>query len=299
VGIAPLFLATRGVRGGVLAFVGHENSDYQDFVIDCRFPSVAEALLIFLGTLPEPWHVFRLHELPEWSVARGVVEGEAAFRQKVLRLDPTLCPGLIRTGKEMVFESYAGKTRMRRERKRLERAGHVETLHLRTSDEILPRLEAFFEQHERRWSATRTPSLFREEANRTFYRCLVEHLGPPGRILFTVLMLDGQPIAHHFGFLDGQKLLFYKPTYDIQFHSLSPGTNLLRELWLLCETLQLKEMDYTRGDEWYKERFANHVDANANYVWYRRRWDRVRGDVVRRLRCMARRAIARRGRTRE
>src|SRR5206468_1228139 len=33
---------------------------------------------------------------------------------------------------------------------------------------------------------------------------------------------------------------------------------------------QFDEFDFTRGDEQFKHRFANHLDHNATFVWYRK-----------------------------
>ena len=303
VGLAPLYHEERALRAGRLQFVGHGNSDYLDFLV-CAARGKAGAARGNVGaaggevgvaggevaalmdaalSIPERWQTFHAADLPEWSALRRVLEA-APGRLRWRRLPDTPCPGLRRAGDEPVFQRATESTMLRKNSKLLLRAGVVETRHGRTAAEIQPHLERFFSMHVQRWSTTPYPSLFLAAENRDFYRRLVEHM-PPERLLFTVVMLDEVPVAFHFGFVHAAKLIFYKPTYDVARSKLSPGSTLLRELFRWCEDNAMQEFDFTRGDEAFKDHFANHLDRNANYVGYRRRaglWcdaalDRARG----------------------
>jgi len=293
VALAPLFHQESALRRD-LCFLGHGNSDYLDFVVAAGREDAAATLLAAAGSLEERWHRFHLLDLPAWSVVRQRLEaagtpGSLLFR----RGDDTACPGLVRLTGEKTFLLATQHKMLRNNSKILARAGRVETVHLSGAAAIQPHLEGFFATHVRRWSSTPYPSLFLDEENRRFYRCLVEHM-PVERLLFTVVTLDGRPVAYHFGFVYGGILFFYKPTYDVESRRLSPGSTLLVELFKWCEARGLEEFDFTRGDEAFKERFANHVDHNASYVWYRSRsasWqDALAGRSLRAARRLLRRS---------
>jgi CelD/BcsL family acetyltransferase involved in cellulose biosynthesis len=290
VGLAPLYHEERAFRAGRLQFVGHGNSDYLDFLVaeaggevGAVGGKVAAALVEAALSIPERWQTFHAADLPEWSALRRALEATPG-RLRWRRLPDTPCPGLRRAAHEPVFQRATESKMLRKNSKLLVRAGVVETRHGRTAAEIQPHLERFFAMHVQRWSATPYPSLFLAAENRDFYRRLVERMSPE-RLLFTVVLLDEVPVAFHFGFVHAAKLLFYKPTYDVAHSKLSPGSTLLVELFRWCEDNAMQEFDFTRGDEAFKDHFANHLDRNANYVGYRRRtglWcdtalDRARG----------------------
>ena len=299
VGLAPLYHEERALRAGQLQFVGHGNSDYLDFLVratggevGAAGGEVVAALVNAALSIPEGWQTFHAADLPEWSALRGVLE-TAPGRLRWRRLPDTPCPGLRRAGDEPVFQRATESTMLRKNSKLLLRAGVVETRHGRTAAEIQPHLERFFSMHVQRWSTTPYPSLFLAAANRDFYRRLVEHM-PPERLLFTVVMLDEVPVAFHLGFVYAAKLIFYKPTYDVARSKLSPGSTLLRELFRWCEDNAMQEFDFTRGDEAFKDHFANHLDRNANYVGYRQRAGLWRDAALDRARGIRRKLLRRR-----
>ena len=290
IALAPLFHQQSALRGD-LCFLGHGNADYLDFVVARGREDAAATLLTAAGSIEERWQRFHLVDLPAWSVVRQALESTGA-PGTLSRGDDTACPGLVRRPGEQTFLLTTRHKMLRNNSKVLARAGRVETQHLSGAAAIEPHLEGFFATHVRRWSGTAYPSLFLQEENRRFYRCLTEKM-PPERLMFTVVTLDGRPVAYHFGFVYGGSLLFYKPTYDVESRRLSPGSTLLVELFQWCEARGLEEFDFTRGDEAFKDRFANHVDHNASWIWYRSRSACWQDALVGRGRQVARRLLRR------
>ena len=129
--------------------------------------------------------------------------------------------------------------------------------HLRSSAEILPWLESFFAQHERRWRETDSPSLFAQPAQRDFYRRLAACADAAGWLRFTVLLADSSPVAFHFGFAHQGSFLWYKPSFDVALARRSPGEVLLRQLILAAQAEGMQNFDFGLGDETFKRRFAD------------------------------------------
>ena len=158
-----------------------------------------------------------------------------------------------------IFERLARKESLRRNENRLRRKGNLEFRHIEDRREIQGHLDEFFAQHATRQALNGVRSQFLDSAPRAMMRALVEELDPARQLRFCALELDGRAIAYHFGFQRAGKLIFYVPTFDVNYWGDSPGDVLLRNLFKYAQKEKLSEFDFSIGDEAYKERFANYV----------------------------------------
>ena len=132
----------------------------------------------------------------------------------------------------------------------------------------MPHLDSFFAQHIARWQATPFPSLFREPAQRQFYRTLSTQAADTGWLRFTRLDWDGHPIAFHFGACYEGSYLWYKPSFDVELARQSPGEVLLRQLLLAAMVEGAETFDFGLGDEAFKQRFATRTERVRNWGLY-------------------------------
>jgi CelD/BcsL family acetyltransferase involved in cellulose biosynthesis len=271
VGIAPLYVHPRAWALGrtAVCFIGRGNADYCDFIIEAGETAVANELLEAARNIPETWVAMHLENLLDGGSAAQALYRRPFAKLQLLGTCP--CPAVIRRPGERTFEELTKKKMLRQNTKLLSRAGRVDTTHLTEADRILPHLEDFFSQHIRRWDSTSSPSLFLDPANRAFYASLVDRLAPEGHILFSLVSLNGRPVAYHFGFIEQPTLYYYKPTYEPEFARLSPGTTLLASLFSYCEERGLAKFDFMRGNEPYKAHYANWTERTWSYVVHRRR----------------------------
>jgi CelD/BcsL family acetyltransferase involved in cellulose biosynthesis/GNAT superfamily N-acetyltransferase len=278
VALAPLFLQMEcpgfsfpPSRAWSLRFVGEEHADYLNFLVDRAVPGALDFLLDALTCRVASWDRFYLPEIPEGSQLYSklmVLSNQTTSGLTLLHRTP--CPGITIPGKEPQVADLLHKQSLKRSLAKMSRSGTLQVLHLRRSDEILPLLPGFFRQHIDRWAVTGSPSLFLNPQNRAFYESLVKSLTRDGKLIFTVINFQSAAAAYHFGLVSGNSFVWYKPTFDITLFRISPGEVLLRELIQLALQSQFDEFDFTRGDEQFKHRFANHSDHNATFVWYRK-----------------------------
>ena len=113
------------------------------------------------------------------------------------------------------------------------------------------------------------PSQFLDPAQRVLFEALVEELDPTRILRFAVLELNDRPIAYHFGFEFDGKFIWYKPSFDVALWDSAPGEVLIRHLLIYCLGAQVREFDFTVGDEAFKYRFANHERQNLEIIFYR------------------------------
>src|SRR5262249_39498421 len=131
--------------------------------------------------------------------------------------------------------------------------------------------------------------------NQDFYRQLVKTLGSKKDVVFTVLRLDGYPVAFHFGFRSGGEFFWYKPTFDIRLAHLSPGEVLLRELFAMAAREGYTGFDFLRGDDSFKTGFASSSPRNVSIVVRSRGLDRRVRQTARSVRSPLRMAVSRIG----
>jgi CelD/BcsL family acetyltransferase involved in cellulose biosynthesis len=267
IAIAPLF-----VDGEMAFFVGSGGSDYLDFIGDATAPGVMEAILEAVLARVPGLLGFRFYHVPDAS-RTGHRLCEAATRMRLECVDEgeLAAPALDLGRHGEAGLAAAGKKSLVRHERGFCRLGTLAVLHLRRADEILPRLDAYFDQHERRWQGTGHPSLFREPVHRAFYRRVAAGADDEGWLRFTAVEFDGRPIASHFGFSHRGRFLWYKPSFEIELARQSPGEVLLRQLLLAAVQEEATVFDLGLGDEAFKHRFASRVPLVRTWGLYPRK----------------------------
>jgi len=269
VGVAPLVVRRGRSRERVVRFLGDGRADYCDVLGSRQDPEVTLALLQAV-LRSHSWDVIELNNLPEASATPGLIRDLCHDRGFPLRTDQQyICPTLLISGLEGFAHSVRNKASLRRRENHFRRQGRLTCSHLRSFAEIEPYLDRFFEQHISRWASTRSPSLFLDGRNRCFYRELAQSLSGESWLLFSVLELNGEPIAFHFGFDYGNSLIWYKPSFNIQKASGSPGLVLVKHLIDFALSNNRCELDFTVGDEPFKRRFTNTTRRTLSVRVYR------------------------------
>lgn len=254
VGILPLVR-----QGTAIRFMGMPGADYSDIL--CRGEAAHEVTAAALRTLLrlEGWSTCRLNNLRDNSaLARSVMRLPADVRchMNFLRLARRSAL-VLGQGREDVIEATRRKPALKRHRNKLYRSGEVRFRHLERRDEAHRLLPTLFQQHITRRAMAGEYSQFLLPEWRNFYAALVDELDLRGQLRFSVLELDGRPIACHFGFECNGTLILYKPTFDVDYWELSPGDVLLSELLAYARDQALDEVDFTIGAEPYKDHFTN------------------------------------------
>lgn len=269
----------RWVAGGLLRVEGHRAEflgtgpgDYLDVAVDRSVDEATAGELkraIVLAVL-ESCDVTEVHlkNLPSEQGTVAVL-GNGFRGVHVARLRSGPAPTMDIDGADAVLKSKS----VRRCENRLRKQGTVTCETFRVAEEILPRLDEFFDQHVRRWGGRRSPSLFESAESRELYRRLTTELAESGVLRFTEIRLSGKLAAAHYGFFDAGRFVWYKPTYEPAMAELSPGVVLIANLVRLAVEEGAKELDFTIGDEAFKSRYATRerevVDLLATKSWSR------------------------------
>jgi CelD/BcsL family acetyltransferase involved in cellulose biosynthesis len=259
--LAPLKVAHRRMFGrpvSVVEFLGFPRADYCDLLVAPGRQDAVERLLLPILQQEVPWDVLRLGNVPESSPHLAAVR--QAFERAGYPMHdqpPAEAPACILTP-EAAY-AVTRKKSLKRHHNHFAREGELELRHLREAADIDPWLDRFFDQHVARRALTSSPSPFRANGERQAVRTMVAHVAPTGRLLFSVLLFRGCPLAFHLGFLDEGRLLWYVPAFDVAYIRHSPGEVLLKLLLEHAIAHGCREFDFGIGEEPYKYRFANHV----------------------------------------
>lgn len=152
--------------------------------------------------------------------------------------------------------SSKSRYNLRRAEKQLRELGTVEYVVADTADQACAFTTAMMEHKQRRYWTTGAHDILSDPAFRSFYErsCL----SPEIPVHVSAILLDGVPIAEHWGLVDRDSLYVIMPTFDEEsYGKYSIGSLLV--IQLLKDSLHrgLGWVDFTIGDEEYKKRWCN------------------------------------------
>jgi CelD/BcsL family acetyltransferase involved in cellulose biosynthesis len=227
---------------------------------------VLTAILAEAAELVDGFLGFRFYHLPDAS-RTGIALQKAAAELGFTCYDegelPAPAINLNATG-----EQITQKKSLVRHQRFFEREGDLSVRHFRQPQDILPRLDRFFEQHIARWAVTPYPSLFLDPMQRRFYAALADSADSNPWLRFTEVNWNGSPIAFHFGFCFDATFMWYKPSFAIALAKHSPGEVLMRNLLLTALDENAAVFDLGLGAEAFKARFATHVPTVRTWGIY-------------------------------
>ena len=272
VGIAPMMIARHmgpigQLRSGV-CFIGSVNdaSDYCDFITDPDVPGVLHALLEEMNPGKNDFHRIDLSHFPGHSPNKAAILEYFASQDARITVEFQADAPVRILGDSQADRKAANKSSLKRHTRYFEKSGDLRFHQCGSEQEILGYLDTFFEQHKARRARTDSPSQFLDPAQRFFYRELVTEAFRCGWLRFDVVLFNGAPLAFHFGFEYRGRFIWYKPAFDIQYASRSPGEVLLK--FLLDDAIGkgLEEFDFTVGSEPFKYRFSNRTRSNDRII---------------------------------
>lgn len=296
IGFGAMMLRHVALGGRRLEFVGTGNADYQDFVLPYEKAAAMACVCKFLQTHASSWRSAWLSNVPAQSSTVEHLRREGAkFGLHFVQEAQLRCPALQLESDRRNAEKLLKKYSLKRPLNWFSSRGEVRFRNVSALSEIQQLLPIFFEQHARRWRAAGRPSLFETNKQRTFYLALAAALHSAGWLLFSVVEFNGTPIAFHFGFDYFGSIVWYKPSFEVRYAEHSPGLLLTRKIIEDGLQRERRELDFTIGEEAFKDRFANVTRFNVTmsvyhsrtsawrahgWRWLRRKLGRVRRKIA-------------------
>jgi CelD/BcsL family acetyltransferase involved in cellulose biosynthesis len=226
-----------------------------------------------------------LANLPEGSATPAALRGASREHgYHVYMRTAYLCAQVeLGSGEERreLRAALAGKKKLRRYLRDMEREGPVTFVDLKSEAEIQSALPGFADAHVARFRATHRISSLSTPERRFFLEELVRRFSGAGVVTLSMLMIAGQPVAWNYGFQFQGSWFWYQPTFESRHEENSPGHCLLSRIVIeACDMKGMKVVDLGLGAEGYKERFGNSTRQTL-YVTATRSWTRHLQEIVR------------------
>ena len=270
-GIAPMAIDNSSRRNRKLVFIGDGNSDYLDFIITEQKNDVLHEIFNTINKHSQDWDSLILGNIPTYSTTTGLISALSQSIGLYCSIQNTIvCPTLVIKDRETEAKNIVNKYSTKRPYNYFKRSGTLDHRIINDSNQLTEELERFFTQHIERWKNTPYPSLFLNDKNKEFYRLLAKTILPKKRLLFSVIEHNGNPISYHYGFDYNASLIWYKPSYSLDYSKKSPGILMIRYLINYALENKKSELDFTIGDESFKKRFTNSERYNSTLIVYNR-----------------------------
>jgi CelD/BcsL family acetyltransferase involved in cellulose biosynthesis len=183
--------------------------------------------------------------------------------------------------RQQLKTALAGKKKLRRYLREMERAGPVSFVHLQSCEQIQAALPAFVDAHVARFLATGRVSSLATPERRFFLEELARQFDGEGVVTLSLLKINDRPAAWNYGFQFRGSWFWYQPTFDSTQEVNSPGHCLLSRIVMeACDMEGMDVVDLGLGAEGYKERFGN-ATRQTLYVTVTRSWARYLQEIVR------------------
>lgn len=255
-------LAREGRGNADAGFLVGSTGDYCDFL---GHPSKRQEFVeaVFCEMQTRKMDRIVLTNLPADSCSVAAISATAPrCRYRLHTRSAYLCARVVLGSDEQrsaLKQATAGKKRLRRNLRELEKKGHVCVRHDTQWDQIEPILQSFNRAHVARFLSTGRMSTLLQDQRQKFLYELARELSSSNWITVSRLLVGDVPVAWNYGFQFAGSWFWYQPTVESshEYSEFSPGNCLLAKIVeLACDRREVDVVDLGLGDEGYKERFA-------------------------------------------
>jgi len=269
-----------------ISFLAATTADYCDFLsAPQRRGEFVDAVFTELREIKTTAASIALANLPADSQTPEALRDRARKQGFHVYLRPAyLCAQVnLQTGEKRLElkNALAGKKKLRRYLRAMERDGPVTFAHLHSWKQIQAALPAFADAHVARFLATERVSSLATPERRFFLEELAKRFDGGAVVTLSLLKIADRPVAWNYGFQFCGSWFWYQPTFDSHQEENSPGYCLLSRIVLeACEMDGMNLVDLGLGAEGYKERFGNSTRQTL-YAAVTRSWGRHLREMVR------------------
>jgi len=255
-------------------------------VQSARFDFIAEdqktasrAFFTYLRNAKD-WDLLRITDLPPNGTAQrldelahenGLPTGTyESHRSVYIALPPS---------KETLQAALGGKFRgnLRRRRKLLEAKGKISFEQITGGPDLQARLDECFAIEQSGWKGKHGEPANLDPRIRGFYSALARRTSREGSFALYRLLLDGRPIAFHYGLTQDGIYSLLMTSYDESLRDCSPGHLLVEEVLRNCIATGQREFDFLGCDLEWKRAWSQ---TSRQHIWLFIFRDNLRGRFV-------------------
>lgn len=277
IGICPFKIVKQNygfwINAREIRFICESHTDYQDIIVlEQHKEMFFSALINFLIEHSNKWDVLKLSNIKDGSnTIKDFIEAIKAntFEYKILSLDRCLYLNLASEEDKQYANKLISQTKdTKRRLKKLEKLGEVKFVRYKDRDSILAKIDDFFLLHKKRWEKEGAVTKYEDPNNVAFILELLKSFNEEDFCAELVtLELNDKMVAAHLHFNRSGRYYHYNCTFDPDYENYSPGKilnwYLVRDL---IDDLNVKVLDFLRGEEEYKRYWANTYKINKQLI---------------------------------
>ena len=250
-----------------IEFIATPASDYHTFLLTEKNPKHARMMIEYAFHEIPGWDYIELGEVPENSETAKILatlDRRLGFKCRIQNACPYLpLPKRFEDFSENLSKHF--RHNLGRYERKLRKEHLVNFKICSKAAEISDYMGIFFDLHRKRWQSKKKPGALAARKTRDFHLGVAESFAEKGWLTLSSLALEDVPVASIYGFDYQQKLYFYLSGFDPAYSKYNVGD--LQQLFLIkhCIGNGLKEFDFMRGDEPYKERWNTTVRRNLEF----------------------------------
>jgi CelD/BcsL family acetyltransferase involved in cellulose biosynthesis len=281
VGVASL---ATDATGKSISFLAATTGDYCDFLSPPeRRGDFVDAVLAEIGKTKLA--AMALANVPAESKTVDALRCKSAKHNFHFYLRPAYLCSQVELGqgerRQELKTALAGKKKLRRYFREMERDGPLTFAHLQSWQEIQAALPGFADAHIARFQATGRVSSLATPERRLFLEELARRFDGSGVVTLSVMKIHDRPVAWNYGFQFHGSWFWYQPTFDSSREENSPGYCLLSKIVIdACDIDGMDRVDLGLGGEGYKERFENSTRQTL-YITITKSWSRHLREIAR------------------
>ena len=165
-----------------------------------------------------------------------------------------------KTISENNFDFIINKKSLKRHKKKVLNKNYSVS-HFRGNEITDDLISQFSDLHKERWNFDNIESSFESDKRK------INYLQSTSNKLLTVIKVNNEILAMHFGMIYNDSLIWHSPVLNIKFYEFSPIEILLLETSIFCNENNMRILDFGLGDEIYKNRFSNQNKSIHTYYF--------------------------------
>ena len=281
IGAAPFCISKEKKYGMRFQFIdmigsGEVCPEYLDIIVRSEYLKVVQdSLLSYLDKKLKNGTIVRCADIKDNSILHGILEilkikSGIVIKYNIKTNNPyIILPTKIEDYNKRI--NYKVKSEMRRRENKLSRE-HGSVLFSEDSENISTSFDTFVSLHQMLWKSRGETGVFKNEKFLRFHKCVVERFSKNSWVKIYFVIVNNRHVAALYGYTYGNIFYFYQSGFDPDLKVYGIGKILLYNS--ICESINKKinEFDFLRGDELYKEEFAEKCRHSNDIIAYGDLW---------------------------
>jgi CelD/BcsL family acetyltransferase involved in cellulose biosynthesis len=275
--VAPLMYSKQKVIGSAhcnVGFAASPDADYQVFLVS-SFQNASMDVKQLVENIMEDSNadIVVFSDVPEDSTTARLLESVNTEKFLFRYAASDSCPYIPLSGS---YDAYLQSLthNMRRALKVTEKQAlrdfRVDFIKYDKIGEVKDGMNIFFNLHQKREIAKGNCGLFSNELYRSFHSEIADAFAEKGWLALFFLTFNDEPVSALYAYEYNGKLYAYLSGFDPEYSNYRPGYMIIRRMIQYAAKKGLREFDFLRGAEQYKNRWGTNVRKNYEYQFARK-----------------------------